>query len=114
MIPFLASTMFQNQLTSNWGSNDKTETKKKTYYKLLKLKPMFIKLNVSSYGRNFLPQLVNVSMIREIRGGYMDMNGMTPDKWCVAKFIDGEELYVEGTIDELQCKIWKEEEISKK
>ena len=68
MIPFLASTLFQNRLTSNWGSNDKTETKKKTYYKFLKLKPMFIKLNVSSYGRNFLPQLVNVSMIREIRG----------------------------------------------
>lgn len=101
MIPFLASTMFQNQLTSNWNRNDETETKKKTYYKFLKLKPMFIKLNVSSYGKNFLPQLINVSMVKEIRGGYMDMNGLTPDKWCVAKFIDGDEMYVEGTIDEL-------------
>lgn len=101
MIPFLASTMFQNQLTSNWNRSDETETKKKTYYKFLKLKPMFIKLNVSSYGKNFLPQLINVSMVKEIRGGYMDMNGLTPDKWCVAKFIDGDEMYVEGTIDEL-------------
>ena len=114
MIPFLASHMFQNQSLSNWNRSDETETKKKTYYKLLKLKPMFIKLNVSSYGSNFLPQLINVSMIREIRGGYMDMNGVTPDKWCVAKFIDGDELYIEGTIDELQSKIWREEEINKK
>ena len=107
MIPFLASTMFQNQLTSNWNRSDETETKKKTYYKFLKLKPMFIKLNVSSHGKNFLPQLINISMVKEIRGGYMDMHGVTPDKWCVAKFIDGDELYVEGTIDELNTIIKK-------
>ncbi len=113
MIPFLASHMFQQQ--SNWKrSSDSEETTKKEYYKLLKLKPMFIKLNVSSHGSEFLPQLINVSMIKEIRGGYRDIDGLTPDKWCTAKFIDGEELYVEGSIDDLQNTIWREEEINKK
>ena len=107
MIPFLASHMFQQQ--SNWKrSSDSEETTKKEYYKLLKLKPMFIKLNVSSHGSQFLPQLINVSMIKEIRGGFTELNGVTPDKWCVAKFIDGEELYVEGELDDLQSKIWSE------
>ena len=114
MIPFLASHMFQHQSLSNWNRSDETETKKKTYYKLLKLKPMFIKLNVSPGHGKFLPQLINVSMIKEIRGGYRDIDGLTPDKWCTAKFIDGEELYVEGSIDDLQSKIWREEEINKK
>jgi hypothetical protein len=109
MISFLASHMFQHQ--SNWSRSDESETiKKKDYYKLLKLKPMFIKLNVSSHGRNFLPQIINVSMIKEIRGGYMDMQGLSPDKWCVAKFIDGEELYVEGSIDDLQSEIFNEQD----
>jgi hypothetical protein len=109
MIPFLASHMFQQQ--SNWKqSSDSEETTKKEYYKLLKLKPMFIKLNVSSHGGKFLPQLINVSMIKEIRGGYMDMNGVSPDKWCVAKFIDGEELYVDGELEDLQSKIWNEQD----
>jgi hypothetical protein len=71
---------------------------------------MFIKLNVSSHGGKFLPQLINVSMIKEIRGGYMDMNGVSPDKWCVAKFIDGEELYVDGELEDLQSKIWNEQD----
>jgi len=107
MIPFLASHMFQQQ--STWKqSSDIEETTKKDYYKLLKLKPMFIKLNVSSHGGKFLPQLINVSMIKEIRGGYIELHGLTPDKWCVAKFIDGEELYVEGELDDLQSKIWSE------
>ena len=109
MIPFLASHMFQQQ--SNWKqSSDSGETTKKEYYKLLKLKPMFIKLNVSSHGSTFLPQLINVSMIKEIRGGYMNMNGVSPDKWCTAKFIDGDELYVEGELEELQSKIWSEQD----
>ena len=112
MIPFLASHMFQQQ--SNWKQSDETETtNKKDYYKLLKLKPMFIKLNVSSHGGKFLPQLINVSMIKEIRGGYMDMNGLTPDKWCTVKFIDGDEQWVEGSMDEIQFQIWREQDINK-
>ena len=114
MIPFLAAGMLQNQIlrNSNYGAYQ-TETKKQ-YYKLLKLKPMFIKLNVSSHGSQFLPQLINTSMIKEIRGGYMDLNGLSPDKWCVIRYIDGDELYVEGSIDELQSQIWREQEIQNK
>ncbi len=109
MIPFLASHMFQQQ--SNWKQSSETETtNKKDYYKLLKLKPMFIKLNISSHGNTFLPQLVNVSMVKEIRGGFTDMHEVSPDKWCVLKFIDGDELYVEGSVDTLLSMIWNEQD----
>lgn len=105
----LGAGLIQQQIlrSSNSYSSEQSE-KKKQYYKLLKLKPMFIKLNVSPGHGKFLPQLINVSMIKEIRGGYRDIDGLTPDKWCTAKFIDSEELYVEGSIDELQSKIFNE------
>ena len=109
MIPFLASHMFQPRFILNISGESET-IKKKQYYKLLKLKPMFIKLNVSSHGSQFLPQLINASMIREIRGGYMDLSGLSPDKWSVIRFIDGDELYAEGSIDDLQSKIWSEQD----
>ena len=109
MIPFLGSALFQPRFILNISGESET-IKKKQYYKLLKLKPMFIKLNVSSHGSQFLPQIINASMIKEIRGGYMDLNGLSPDKWCVIKFIDGDELYAEGSIDDLQSKIWSEQD----
>ena len=107
----LGAGLIQQQTlrSSNSYSSEQTKTKK-DYYKFLKLKPMFIKLNVSSHGSQFLPQLINVSMIKEIRGGFTELNGVTPDKWCVAKFIDSEELYVEGELEELQSKIWSEQD----
>ena len=107
----LGAGLIQQQIlrSSNSYSSEQSKTKKQ-YYKLLKLKPMFIKLNVSSHGSQFLPQLINVSMIKEIRGGFTELNGVTPDKWCVAKFIDGDDLYVEGELEELQSKIWSEQD----
>jgi hypothetical protein len=107
----LGAGLIQQQIlrSSNSYSSEQSETKK-DYYKLLKLKPMFIKLNVSSHGSQFLPQLINVSMIKEIRGGFTELNGVTPDKWCVAKFIDGDEQWIEGELEELQSKIWSEQD----
>ena len=107
----LGAGLIQQQIlrSSNSYSSEQSE-RKKDYYKLLKLKPMFIKLNVSSHGSQFLPQLINVSMIKEIRGGYMDMNGVSPDKWCVAKFIDGDEQWIEGSMDTLLSLIWNEQD----
>jgi len=107
----LGAGLIQQQIlrSSNSYSSEQTKTKKE-YYKFLKLKPMFIKLNVSSHGSQFLPQLINVSMIKEIRGGFTELNGVSPDKWCVAKFIDGDELYVEGELEDLQSKIWNEQD----
>ena len=98
----------------NNNEESELQIKKKQYYKLLNFKPMFINLNVSSHGNRFLPQLINMSMIKEIRGGYMDMHGLSPDKWCVAKFIDDTEVWIEGSLGELQHSIWREQEISKK
>jgi len=108
MIPFLASHMFQQQ--STWRrSSDSETTKKKSYYKLLKLKPMFIKLNVSSYGSGFIPQLINISMVKLIAEGYTEINGLPYDKWCTVRLIDDTDLHVEGTLDELKSKIWDEQ-----
>lgn len=106
----LGAGLIQQQTlrSSNSYSSEQSETKKQ-YYKLLKLKPMFIKLNVSSHGSEFLPQLINVSMIKEIRGGFTELRGVSPDKWCVAKLIDGDEMWIEGTLDEIKSKIWDEE-----
>ena len=113
-----ASILLNQQMHTMRGlnSNDESELqiKKKQYYKLLNFEPMIIKLNVASHGNRFLPQLVNISMIKEIRGGYMDIYGLSPDKWCVAKFIDDNEIWIEGSLDEIQSKIWREEEINKK
>ncbi len=107
----LGAGLIQQQIlrSSNSYSSEQSETKKQ-YYKFLKLKPMFIKLNVSSHGSEFLPELINVSMIKEIRGGFTELRGLTPDKWCVAKFIDGDEQWVEGELEELQSKIWSEQD----
>jgi hypothetical protein len=101
--------MFQQQ--STWRrSSDSEETSKIQYYKLLKLKPMFIKLNVSSHGSEFKPQIINLSMVREITEGYkLSMRGLSPTEWCILKFIDDSELYVDSTLDELQSKISDEE-----
>ena len=49
-------------------------------------------------------------MVKEIRGGYIELHGLTPDKWSVAKLIDGEELYVEGSVDTLLSQIWNEQD----
>ncbi len=106
----LGAGLIQQQTLRSSISYHSEETTKKDYYKLLKLKPMFIKLNVSSHGGQFLPQLINVSMIKEIRGGFTELNGVSPDKWCVAKFIDGDDLYVEGDVEDLQSKIWNEQD----
>ncbi len=106
----LGAGLIQQQTLRSSISYHSEETTKKDYYKLLKLKPMFIKLNVSSHGGQFLPQLINISMIKEIRGGFTELNGVSPDKWCVAKFIDGDDLYVEGDVEDLQSKIWNEQD----
>lgn len=107
----LGAGLIQQQTLRSLNSYSSEQTKtKKEYYKLLKLKPMFIKLNVSSHGSEFLPELINVSMIKEIRGGFTELRGLTPDKWCVAKFIDGDEQWIEGELEELQSKIWSEQD----
>ena len=114
MLPFiLPQTIRPYSYNNSYEYDSNSEQTKKQYYKLLNFEPMIIKLNVASHGNRFLPQLVNISMIKEIRGGYIDMYGLTPDKWCVAKFIDDNEIWIEGSLDEIQSKIWREQEINK-
>ncbi len=105
----LGAGLIQQQTLRSSNSYSSEQTTKKQYYKLLNFKPMFIKLNVSSHGSKFLPQLINLSMIKEIRGGFTELNGVSPDKWCVATFIDGDDQWIEGSMDEIKSKIWDEE-----
>ena len=100
MIPFLASTMFQNQLTSNWGRNDETKKDKKDYLKILKFEPMLVKVNASHILADFKPQLINLSMIKEVRQGWSNLEDGTPkENWSQIDFIDGNSIYVQSNID---------------
>ena len=100
MIPFLASTMFQNQFTSNWRSNDETKSDKKDYLKILKFKPMLVKVNASHILADFKPQLINLSMVKEVRPGWSNLQDGTPkENWSQIDFIDGNSIYVQSNID---------------
>lgn len=100
MIPFLASTMFQNRLTSNWRSSNETIENKKQYLTALKFKPMLVKVR-ANHGGDWKDQLINLSMIKEVRPGWSDNQGLNKNEWCEVHFIDGNTLYVKGNIDSL-------------
>ena len=114
MIPFLASHMFQNQSLSNWNSrSEETNENKKDYLKVLKFKPMLVKLKTShGGGTEFKDQLINLSMIKEVRPGWTDFMGFDKDKWCEAHFIDGSSLYVESTLNDILYTAKDREEIN--
>ena len=114
MIPFLASHMFQNQSKWNRGyiETEETTKKKKEYLTKLKYKPMLVKLKTSHGGTEFKDQLINLSMIKEVRPGWNDIQGLDKDKWCEAHFIDGSSLYVESTLNDILYTAKDREEIN--
>lgn len=104
MIPFLASHMFQNQSRWNRGyiETEETNKNKKEYLTKLKYKPMLVKLKAShGGGTEFKEQLINLSMIKEVRPGWTENQGLDKDKWCEVHFIDGNSLYVESTLNDI-------------
>jgi len=107
MIPFLASHMFQNQ--SNWNRSDDTNPiKSKNYLKVLKYKPMFLKLKVSNaYDYEMKERLINVSMIKEVTPGTSDMKkvGLKEGTWCYINFIDDNGIYAQIGMNSLLCEI---------
>lgn len=102
MISFLASHMFQNQSNWNRSNSDETKENKKEYLTKLKYKPMLIKLKASHGGSTeFKEQLINLSMIKEVKPGWTDIPGLDKDKWCEVHFIDGNSLYVQTTLNDI-------------
>ena len=66
MIGVLLGAGLIQQQTLRSSSSYHSEETKKDYYKLLKLKPMFIKLNVSSHGTPFLQQIVIFQWLKKL------------------------------------------------
>ena len=108
MISFLASHMFQQQ--SNWSRSSDSETpqNKKDYLKVLKFKPMLIKVKASeAFDVEMHERLINVSMIKEVKSGWktMEVMGLLQSDWSTIEFIDGSSVYAAISIDELLSEI---------
>lgn len=114
ILPLLSITTLSNRTPVNSYDSEQQKQNKKQFLAKLKFKPMLVKLKVSYGGMEFKEQLINLSMIKEVRPGWTDIQGLDKDKWCEVHFIDGSSLYVETTLDGLQIIIWREEEINKK
>lgn len=114
ILPLLAVTMLSNSMIQSSNDSEQTKQNKKQFLAKLKYKPMLVKVKVSSGGKEFKEQLINLSMIKEVIPGWTDNQGLDKDKWCHVHFIDGNSLYVETTLDGLQTIIWREQEINKK
>ena len=88
------------------SSSGETTQNKKQFLAKLKYKPMLVKVKVSCGGDEFKEQLINLSMIREVRQGWTERMGLSKEKWCDIGFIDGSSLYVETTLDDILTKLW--------
>ena len=109
MIPILGllatNILTTNSPTYNSSSGETTKNKKQFLAKL-KYKAMLVKVKVSSGGDEFKEQLINLSMIKEVRQGWGDNQGLSKDEWCEVHFIDGSNVYVETTLNEMLSKLW--------
>lgn len=114
ILPLLSMTMLSGRTSVNSYDSEQQKQNKKKFLAKLKYKAMLVKIKVSYGGMEFKEQLINLSMIKEVRPGWSDNQGLNKDEWCEVHFIDGSSLYVATTIDGLQSIIWREEEISKK
>ena len=106
ILPLLSVTMLSNSMIQSSNDSEQTKQNKKQFLAKLKYKPMLIKIKVSSGGMEFKEQLINLSMIKEVRPGWTDNQGLDKDEWCEVHFIDGERLYVETTLNDVLAKLW--------
>ena len=101
ILPLLSVMGLSNHLQQNSYDSEQQKQNKKQFLAKLKFKPMLVKLKVSYGGMEFKEQLINLSMIKEVRPGWTDIQGLDKDKWCEVHFIDGSSLYVESTINDI-------------
>ena len=99
ILPLLSVTMLSNHMIQS--SNDSEQQNKKQFLAKLKYKAMLVKLKASYGGMEFKEQLINLSMIKEIRPGWSENQGLDKDKWCEIHFIDGSSVYVESTLNDI-------------
>lgn len=109
MLPILG-LLASNILTTNSpnynSSSGETTKNKKQFLTKLKYKAMLVKVKVSSGGDEFKEQIINLSMIKEVRQGWGDkLYGLNKDEWCEIRFIDGANLYVASTLDDILTKL---------
>lgn len=110
ILPLLSVMSLSNHLQRNsYHSEEQQKQNKKQFLTKLKYKPMLVKVKVNYGGDDdWKEQLINLSMIREVRQGWGDglMYGLKKDEWCIVEFIDGSSLYVETTLDDTLAKLW--------
>ena len=110
ILPLLSVMSLSNHLQQS--SNDSEQQNKKQFLAKLKYKPMLVKLKASYGGMEFKEQLINLSMIKEIRPGWSENQGLDKDKWCEIHFIDGSSVYVESTLNDILYSEKDREEIN--
>ena len=106
ILPLLSVTMLSNSMIQSSNDSEQTKQNKKQFLAKLKYKAMLVKLKASYGGMEFKEQLINLSMIKEVRPGWTDNQGLDKDEWCEVHFIDGERLYVETTLNDVLAKLW--------
>lgn len=110
ILPLLSVMNLSNHLQQS--SNDSEQQNKKQFLAKLKYKAMLVKLKASYGGMEFREQLINLSMIKEIRPGWSENQGLDKDKWCEVHFIDGSSVYVESTLNDILYSEKDREEIN--
>ena len=106
IIPLLSAGLLSINTPINSYDSEQQKQKKKQFLAKLKYKPMLVKIKASYGGMEFKEQLINLSMIKEVRTGWSDNQGLSKDEWCEVHFIDGSNVYVETTLNEMLAKLW--------
>lgn len=112
IIPLLSITTLSNRTPVNSYDSEQQTKNKKQFLAKLKYKAMLVKLKASYGGMEFKEQLINLSMVKEIRPGWNDVQGLDKDKWCEVHFIDGSSVYVETTLNDIFYTAKDREEIN--
>lgn len=101
ILPLLSITTLSNRTPVNSYDSEQQTKNKKQFLAKLKYKAMLVKLKASYGGMEFKEQLINLSMVKEVRPGWSENHGLEKDKWCEVHFIDGSSVYVETTLNDI-------------
>lgn len=112
ILPLLSVTMLSNHMIQSSNDSEQQTKSKKQFLAKLKYKAMLVKLKASYGGMEFKEQLINLSMVKEVRPGWGDNQGLDKDKWCEVHFIDGSSVYVESTLNDIFYTMKDREEIN--
>jgi hypothetical protein len=106
ILPLLFGNMLSDSTPVNSYHSEQQKQNKKQFLAKLKYKSMLVKIKASYGGDGFKEQLINLSMIKEVRPGWNILHRLSKDEWCEVHFIDGSNVYVETTLNEMLAKLW--------